>query len=151
MPGLLNHSPAKVIRQLLVNQGYGTDPGNVPLQAWPVYYSGEPDTPDSVVTVYDTAGPRGQREMVTGERLEHYGIQVRVRSAAHDAGWAKANAIAVAFDKDTELMSVAIGSSRYTVYAITRTTSVIDLGRDVPTGKRNLFTLNALVALRQTS
>ena len=149
MSGTLAHSPADVIRKLLVNLALGSDANAVPAEAWPVFASGEPASPDSVITVYDTAGKNDGRAMATGERSEHYGIQVRVRSAAHTAGYAKAQAIAIAFDETVTQNAVTIGSTTYLVHAVSRRGPVLNIGKETPTSKRSLFTLNALVSLRQ--
>lgn len=144
MPGTLTHSPAQIIKKLMVDMGLGLEPPNVP---WPIYYSSEPDAPDSVITVYDTQGLTGQRANPDGERSEFHGIQVRVRAANHGNGFLKGRAIAVAFDQDVYLESVTIGAATYMVQAITRTSDVLVLGKDTPTSKRSLFTLNAVCSL----
>jgi hypothetical protein len=56
-----------------------------------VYVGREPLEPVDVVTVYDTGGlaPSGK----DGPQLRYPTIQVRVRSAAYDAGWQKADEI----------------------------------------------------------
>lgn len=151
--GPLDHSPADIIRKMLVNLGLGVTPsysaaGKYNGSPWPVFAGGEPDTPDSAITVYDTAGVDHGRLMVTGERPEHHGILIRVRSAAHTAGYAKARAIAVALDTDVSFEAATIGSTTYIVWAVTRTTDVLDIGKETNTN-RDLFTVNAIVSLRK--
>ena len=154
MSGSLNHSPAHVIRNLLVTLGLGTDPdddGN-----WPMFVSQEPNAPDSVITVIDTSSRLQGRLQKTGETQEHYGFLLQVRDANHKDGFAKANDLVVALDESNKRNDVTIedvsgtGSSTYRVDAVTRKTGVIDLGKDVATSKRNLFTINAVVSLQQT-
>ncbi len=89
--------------------------------------------------------------MIDGETQEHYGFQVRVRDPDHPSGWTKANAIAVVIDEDVANDGVTIDSNTYTVYAITRVSGVFSIGKMTPTSKLNIFTLNAIVALRQIS
>lgn len=133
----------------MIALGLGTDPAsNGP---WPVYAAGEPDKPDSAITVYDTVGRQEGRTHVDGEAQEHHGVQVRVRSAAHTAGYAKARAVAVALDEDVLMNSVHIGAASYRVWAVARTGDVLSLGKESPDSKRSLFTINALVSLRQTN
>ena len=148
MPGPLNHSPADVLRWALVQHGTVTDPTPATLQAWPCYASAEPDAPDDCATVYDTDGVGHGRDHVTGERQEHHGAQVRVRSATHAAGYAKASAVAAALDTGLYRESVTVGGSNYLLHAATRTTGVISLGADVPGSRRFIFTVNAILAVR---
>lgn len=164
MAGLLQHSPADVVRRMLIDLSLGTDPDARPVGAWPVYASGEPGAgkpvgtastaktgvPDSIITVYDTLGRQNGRIQFSGEIQEHHGFQVRVRAAGHSAGYAKARAIADGLDKSVYLRTVAIGASRYLVYAVTRTGDVLALGKE-PTSGRRIFTINALVTVRQTA
>lgn len=149
--GDLDHSPADVIRKVIVQLTLGVVPsyanGVYNGSPWPVFAGGEPDKPDSSITVYDTSGVDHGR-LMHGERSEHHGVQVRIRSAAHTAGYAKARAIAVGFDEDVSFMTVTIGSTSYTVWAITRTSDVLDIGKE-PGTNRDLFTVNAIVSLRK--
>lgn len=147
MPGPLTHSPADVIRHLLVNLGGGVLPSAG--GSWPIYVDSEPDTPDSVITLYDTAGIIQGRTHIDGEIQEKHGILVRVRAASHTTGYTKARAIAVLMDETAKRDIVTIGGTNYFVNAITRTTDVIRLGKNKPTSNRNLFTINAIVSLRQ--
>lgn len=148
MSGSLAHSPADILRQLLVDLDLGSYPANPP-DAWPVYVASEPDRPDECVTVYDTAGRPQGRLQVSGEKPELHGVQVRVRSARPPEGWAKARTIAVALDESVYAETVTMtGGSSYCVHSVTRTTDVVPLGKESPQSKRSIFVLNALVCLR---
>lgn len=160
MPGNLTHSPAEVIKNLLIKKGLASASAVTDWDArraysgsaWPAFADGEPDTPDRCVTVYDTAGAAHGKRMTDGESEESAGIQVRVRSDKHAAGWQKAQTIAVNLDSNvTYGDQVDIGTSVYNVYAVTRTGPVLQLGRDAPNSDRRLFTINALVRIRQVS
>ncbi len=146
MPGTLTHSPADVIRQLLEDLGETTAPGSD--LDWESFTSLEPDKPDKSVTVFDTEGVQNGRENIEGTRQEHHGIQVRVRSPGYGDGYTKARSIAVVLDESIDKNVVTISSTSYTVWAVTRTSDVIPLGK-APESKRSLFTINAIVALIQ--
>jgi hypothetical protein len=148
MPGVLLHSPADVIAQLLVEGGVGTDPAEDGL--WPVFATSEAVRPDNCITVYDTAGLDEGRDHSTLERAVHDGIQVRVRSVTPTVGFTKANVVALYLDA-VQSMTVNLDGHRYVVNNVSRTGGVIPLGKDGPLGKRNLFTVNALVSLRKVS
>ena len=155
MSGNLTHSPAQIIRDLLVDLGLGVLPSAGGL--WPIFVTGIPDSPDSIITITDTLGTSDGRLQPTGEATEHPGFQVAIRDANHQDGWEKANAIRVALSETILLNTVSItdnvgtGTSTYTVHAVSKIGGVIVLGKELPTSKRHLFTINATVALRQTA
>jgi hypothetical protein len=149
MSGALDHSPADVVRRLLIDMSLGTLPSSS--GSWPVFATMEPTTPDNAITVYDTTSTKDGRLQVSGQMQEHYGIQIRIRSANPVDGYVKASAIAVAVDETAYQNSVSISSSVYLVHALSRTGGVLALGKEVPDSKRNIFTINVLVDLRKTS
>lgn len=147
MSGTLTHSPADVVRQLLVDLGHGTDPADN--SDWGTYYSFMPEHRDRVLVVFDTAAVLEGRFQHDGETQEHHGVQIQARSDAYEAGYNKLRAIAVGLDRDVQLSGVTVASTLYTVYAVTRTSDVLSIGKEVEATKRSIFTLNALVALKQ--
>jgi hypothetical protein len=147
MSGLLNHSPADIVCQLLISLGLVDDPlGTGTATGWEGYVSNESSVPDNVVTVYDTQGKPDGRVMTSGEQQEHHGFQLRVRGADAQVGFAKARALAVALDQTVLRNSVTLGTSTYLVQAVSRTGEVIPLGTE-PGTSRELFTINATIDL----
>lgn len=143
----LTHSPADVLRWLLVALGYGTDPDDG--SAWPAFTGGEPGSPDAVITTYDTQGTDDGRSMIDGELFGNAGVQIRVRSATHAAGWVKADAIQTALAEAVYDETVHIGAATYLVHCVSGIGDVLALGKETPTSKRSLFTLNVTVSLKQ--
>lgn len=141
---LLAHSPADVVRKMVVDLGLATLPSAG--GDWPAYVSIEPDGQDDVITLYDTDGRDDGRNMY-GERNEHSGVLVRVRSGAHPEGYAKARAIAVALDESVSWRPVSLGGSSYVVQSASRTTDVMVLGKESLKAQRYLFTVNFAVTL----
>ncbi len=154
MSGSLTHSPADVVRNLIMDLGDGTAPSAG--EDWPVYVGQEPDRPDSVITCYDTAGEMQGKTMIDGEVQERYGVQIKVRDADFHDGQKKAREIAVALDPVT-LRSVEVGTDAgtggdtYLVMEMTRRSGPLSLGKDVTTSKMNLFTINFVVAMQQVT
>lgn len=142
----LLHSPADVVAYLLAELGVGSQPSAS--AAWPVFVSGEPDTPDNCITVYDTDGNDHGRNMVTGEIMGHRGVQIRVRSTTHQVGYLRADLISETLAEIYD-RTVSISGTAYTVHCFTGIGDVISIGRDRPQGSRRVFTLNALVDLKQ--
>jgi hypothetical protein len=151
MPAL-PHSPADVLRHLLVNNGQGVLPSAVTTSwnntQWPIGVSNEPDTPDNCVTLYDTEPLQQGRIMFSGEKEEKYGVQVRVRSDVFTRGWTKAHALAVYLDETVSEMPVTISGTSYLVHAVSRRGGVLPLGQAAPDSKRQLFTFDVTVTLR---
>lgn len=149
MPGLLLHQPSFIVRRVLIDLGFGTNPSaNL---AWPMFDNSEPDSPDNVITIYDTSGKKSGRVMFSGETDLHHGIQIRVRGADAIVGYTKAMAIANGVDVTVYREVITIDSTEYIVQEISRTSDVLVLGKETPKSKRSLFTINAVVSLRQTN
>lgn len=142
---VLAHSPADIIRYLLVALGKGSLPEDE--LAWPIFAGQEPDSPDSCITLYDTSGIIEGRAQVSGEIQEHYGIQIKVRAASSTVAYAKINTLADCIDESIRNNTVTISSSQYIIYAITRKGGILSLGKELSASKRNLYTVNAIVSL----
>jgi hypothetical protein len=143
---LTNHSPAKIIRELLIALGLGQ---RAPVEPWPVYALSEPEAPDNVLTVFNTTGVDHGRIMATGERDTHEGIQIRVRSASEEDGYLHAKNICRLLDTTVLRTGVALEAISYRVNSFNRTSPIICLGKESPESKRYLFTVNGLIALEQ--
>ncbi len=145
----LDHSPADIVRWLLISEGEGTEP--IANSDWPINSSSEPESPDNCITTYDTSGILNGRIQKTGSMVEHYGFQIRVRGTNHRDVWRKINDLKEIIDRGIRLTTINIESSIYLVHAITRSGGVLALGKESPTSQRLVFTLNAIVALKQLS
>ena len=136
----------------MVQLGIVADPDVSPLGSWPAYVSNEPSAPDDCVTVYGTTGRDFGRTMSDGERQVHHGFQVRVRSINHKTGWAKAWSLAVALDSPAVWHVTVSGGQlsphSYCVWSVSRTGDVIDLYKNVPRTKRDVFTFNATAYIK---
>lgn len=149
MPQLLEHSPADILRWLLVSTGTVSDPAAN--ADWPCYCSQEPNSPDRVVTTFDTDDRILGREQLDGGLLERFGVQIRVRSNRHTDGWAKSDSIRHELDREILRETITVGSSVYCVQSFRRTSGVIDLGKEVGASKRHLFTINGLLTVEKVS
>lgn len=147
----LQHSPADITRRALILLGLGTLPTSNGI--WPVSAESEPDAPDECVTVYTTVGKDHGRTMIDGEMQQHYGIQIRVRSRTPTVGWVKADTVATTIAARNQVydLTVVIESSVYLVHCFANIGDVLPLGKEAPTSKRNLFTINALLSVKQIS
>lgn len=140
----MNHTPAQVIAQLLQDNAIFAAHDGTP---WPLFVSSMPETPDQAGCLYDTSPVLHGFLQKTRAQMQHWSIQLRVRSISYDDGWVKAqdaleNLIQESFDV------VTVAGSSYTIQAIVPATGVVALGVEQEgTKRRNLFTVNFLVAL----
>lgn len=141
----MTHSPADIIRTLLITLGLGVDPDSA--GQWPIFSDREPTAPDEVITVYNTQG-RSDGRVMEGEVQGPRGIQVRLRSKTPQSGWEKADAIRTALAESIYRNIVVVGAVRYLVQSVAKIGDVIALGKDSTNSQRNLFTINAVTTIR---
>lgn len=148
----LGHSPAYVLRTLLIELGVAVEPiiGNE-TTSWQAFTSNEPDLPDDCITTTDTAGRLDGRLAISGETVEHYGVQIKIRSSVFHDGWQKANEISTVLDDSVYQEALVIDSSQYLIHAVTKSGGIANLGRDRPNGNRSLFTLNVTIDIQRIS
>lgn len=142
------HSPADVVRRVLIGMGLGVDPPSTP---WPVRVDLEPHSPEECITVYDTTPQDDGRNQISGERWQHEGIQVRVRARDFPMCWDKACAVKEAMDEDASEEIVTLDGVRYLLHSFSKVSGPIRLGRDKPATGRAIVTINALVTIRKLS
>lgn len=95
--------PTIDMRGLLVAAGLGVVGGNNP---WSIYLGSEPNSPDDVVTLYDTGGDPPNPKFL----LDEPRFQVRVRGNSYKAAYDRATAIK---DALLGLPSQDINGTRY--------------------------------------
>ena len=167
MSGRTLHAPGNVLRYLLIAKGHGTAPSSSGL--WPIFHGKEPDLPDDAVTVYTTPGIGEGCSMLDGILLVNQGVQIRVRSADEEEGWAKISSIADECDRIVqEILSVTtnVGTAQYKIQCVTRSGrggtssgSIIAAGQNVPAvlgqtaaaSKRFAHFFNGSISIQQLS
>jgi hypothetical protein len=149
----VNHSPAQIVRRLLIGLGLGSDvdAGGQPEGEWPVYDNDEPDRPDNTVTLFDYDGPDEGSTQPDGEMQGLDALQIRVRCKTKIAGWRKAYEIKQAIEKSPLVggqaynVNVGIETTWYKIHCFSRISNVIPLGKETPTSTRKIFVVNCLV------
>lgn len=144
----MTHSPADVLRRLLVTLSHGTLPSAA--GSWPISVAQEPDDPDDDMTLYDEVGRKDGRAMASGEVYEHHGVQLQLRAAKFTEGYAKVSSVVGALDQDAEGAGVTVDASSYVVYAVSRPGTVNYLGHE-PESRRHVWTVSLLASIRQTA
>lgn len=151
------HTISEIVQAYLVAEGLVVDGGAV--GDWPAYVDHLPDdpeetdtpvpVPDSAVCVYTTTALGDGRYMRTGERVEHPGFQVRVRSRSRASALAKANAIASKLDT-VKRATVVVGGSTYRLDAAHRQGGVIPMGQEPGDRRRWHFSVNGTATVSNT-
>lgn len=144
----MNHSPAYILAQYLIGEGLLSDPTGA--GAWKVYVGMLPDgqtTEHNAVGCIDTT-PLKDGRLNSGPSIFHYGIQLLLRSSAYNTGYAKASALLEALeavDRDT----VTISGTTYRLMNVSPTGGIVVLGQEDGTKRRELFSVNFLVTLKE--
>lgn len=141
----MQHSPADITAQVLIDAGQCTDPTDE--DTWPVYVSDEPNTPDNCVTVFDTTPTDDGNSMVDGEEMGHFGLQVRVRAETHAVGWDKADELVTFLTQGVYDRNVTIDGVDYLVDCYAGANGPLALGKEAPHSKRRVFTINVTAAM----
>lgn len=154
MLSTLAHTPADVVRYVLVDLGLGDLPQQ--LTAWSIYAERMGDY-DYSICVTTTEGILNGFNQVQGEAFEHHGIQIRCRSVNPAFTYRKMSQVQEAIDKLISSYLITIPDTEtgvdcnYIVDAVTRTGTIISMGMEIPQSGRFSYTLNATVTLRQLS
>jgi hypothetical protein len=147
MTGALTHSPADILRYIIIAHGWGSLPSGITNADWSVFVDNEPDRPDNCITIYNTPSKYNGR-IHYGMVQELHGIQVRIRSALSNIGYTQARGIAVELDEQLYMESVTIGNRTYSVKSFNRKGDVLAFGKDSPTPtKRSIHTFNGLLVV----
>lgn len=145
--GGVQHSPAEIIQQLLIDLSLTSDPEDN--DSWPVYSTGSTDGPDNAVFVTDTTGLYDGRHMKGGKAYFHFGIQIMLRATSHPVGLAKIRQILTTLTESVVRQVVTLDTVMYMVHAITRPGQILPLTREDPMSSRNMFSLNFTTPIRK--
>lgn len=146
----LAHSPAHILAELYWGLNLGVRP---PASGWQITINQSVTSPDTLITLFDTAGLMDKRIQRTNEKPGQDGIQVRVRAQTHPVAYKKASDLALALDNvvRTQVLIAAgngLPQKRYLLHVVRRTTQPIYIGIEEGT-PRLLFTVNALVKVTE--
>jgi len=135
-------SPADILYTLLGDLGA--------FAGWSSFVSFLPDAPDKAICLYDTTGTDNGRLMSTGERIQHPGIQIALRSLSYEEGYQKAQSLAVLLD-GVRNNSIAVSSDEiYSLHNVTRSGTINMLGIEIVNDRRrHQFTINAVLTLTE--
>jgi hypothetical protein len=145
----MEYSPAYIMAQYLIDEGLLISPGDS--GDWPVFVGSLPDgddAADEVVMSMDTSPVKDGRIFENGENIFHYGFQLLIRATAYNTGYAKAQALADNLES-IRRNTLVISSTTYRIDNVTQATGIIVLGQEDGSKRRELFSLNFLVTLKE--
>lgn len=153
-PLIAIHSPAEILRVLLIDMDLGFEPDLTNPVDWSVYANAEPSKPENVITVYDTTGVQ-QARVMQGEFVEDYGIQIRFRGndqgAIHpQARTVKVHLAEVLQSNRSVTVTTRVGTATYNVHALSKFGSLLNLGKDRSNSNLRLNTLNLMATITRT-
>lgn len=123
----MDNSSADILRYYLISQGLGSLP--IDDKVWPIYVNQIPDVTDNMILLTDIEGHQDGRNLRTGKKIEHPGIQILVRGIDQPTGFKKTSAIANAVDTCLR-QTVITPDGSYLIQAITRKGGLIPLGME---------------------
>ena len=116
----MTNSPAYDIAQKLDTESIGTFAGT---SAFSIYCFKEPDSPDDVITIYDTGGTP-EDGIAKACLCDNFSIQIRIRGNDYSTMYTKMKAI------ETAIHNVSWVDSSVTQYFVARSDVVTSLPRD---------------------
>lgn len=141
----MTSSAAEVIYQLLVDLGLAEVS-----DGWDLFISFMPDEPNIAIGVYDTAGISDGRVM-TGEKIVHPGIQIRIRHQDYRLGRRRADDIATALDNQIKTVVAVESDTSYILHNVSRQGDILPAGIDEQDKqRRHYWTINAVVTYSQS-
>ena len=119
---------------------------------WPLYVHRLPDgnaVPSNAGAVIDTTPVKDGRIM-GGNTVQHYGVQLLFRSkdVEYNEGWVLANKVVVALDGIDNAIITRNGTD-YDIISVSRTAALTFIGVEPGTKKRNMFSANVLMTVKQ--
>lgn len=125
----MNHSPADILVKLLSDLSLATVPPSVtPSNGYTAYVNQYPDTPDKLITLYDTDGLNDGKHMFAST-VVHPGINMRVRSTTQNLAYVKAIAVLNALDA-VNRATVTLDGTSYLIQNIVQRGTLNSMGHD---------------------
>lgn len=141
-------SPAQILASFLIDAVLFTTPSAG--STWPLFVSSMPDgemIEQDCAAIYDTAGLKDGR-LMSGTNILHYGLQIRIRAASYNDGWAKAESVLSAMEAIAN-EEITIDAVDYVINNVTQTSTITALGAEPGTKRRELLTVNFLATLKE--
>jgi len=146
---MLLTSPATILATYIIEQALMSNP--VEEADWPLYISYMPDSSDvktNCGAIYDVPGLKNGR-LMSGTVIQHYGVQLKLRSDDYITGWAKMESIVTNLDTIHNVEVEITSGENYQISNVTRVEPIAPLGIEKGTKGRRLFVNDFLVTVKE--
>lgn len=141
----MTHTPAHIMREVLINHGEAYLPPDGVGSDWPVYVGSLPITGDRAIALYNMTGNLEGRYMSTGETVDHPQVHFSVRGRNDVQASEKLLGLMEMADTISR-EAVSLDGKDYTVQAVHRRTGILSFGEE-PERQRNVVAFNAIVTI----
>jgi hypothetical protein len=142
---VLEESPAAILATYIRDTlGLASDPESS--GEWPLYVNFIPYEVDEVLAIYDTTGIYDGRLMSTNEEVNHYGIQIRIRSKDYTEGYLKLKQLVAALNQ-TIRQTVTRNEEVFFIQNLTQVSSIVRIGVEEEPRRRIESTVNFLTVV----
>jgi len=141
---VVTDTPASILANYLTGLALMTVPSAA--GSWPLYISHMPDQPDLMGGIYNTTPVKDGRAMQGGGIIQHYGVQIIIRSLGEETGWDKCNILAGQLASAHNAETILNGDT-YTIHNVSIIGGINSLGEEPGTKRRNVFTMNFLTSI----
>lgn len=127
---------ARIVQAWLISEGLGTAVATN--GAWPVYAYNRPDSPDSLLTVYNTGADLDGTIQRTGVSVFHETVQIYLRGLTDDQVYQKGLDIQAKMDAVRSTL-VSWGGNTYKIHSFRTVTPLTFLGEEEKNKRRQYF------------
>ena len=142
----IGDNPAAVLASYVVGASLMSVPSED--DDWPLYISSLPEGIDEAGVILNTTPVKDGRVMDGGDTLQHYGIEILIRTLTEEAGWGRC--VLIAEDLDTiHNETVIMDDVSYQIRNVSRVGGINSLGQEEGTKRRRMFSMNFIMALEE--
>lgn len=146
----VNATPERIIQQALINGAVGVIWSAPATTNWRVFTFQESPEGDQVIFVHGPPGVMDGRNQRTGEAVEHFGIQVKVRGKDPEVVKLKILEVQKYLTETVKLTDVTISARVYKIHSVTSTSGIMPLGQEEK-NRRFEFSANFTATITQES
>lgn len=145
----MDYDPAYIMSRFFIDEEIVIDPQDS--GSWPIYVGVLPDDEtvnDNIVACINTEPLKDGRLFSSGENIWHYGFQLMIRSSDYNTAYDKADELAVSCE-GINRNEITISGTTYRLDNVSQTTGIIGLGQEDGSKRRQLFSVNFLVTIKE--
>lgn len=142
----MSDSPSKVFQYMLVQLSLGTLPVPGVAADWRVYRQALTNDNRNAIFIFGTT-PEQDGRLMSGQVIEHPGIQIRIRGMTDEDAEVKGMAIESAL-AGVKHLTVPVGGNNYLVESFKKTSGLTFIFQE-EVGNRRHYTINGTITVRE--